>query len=669
MLSWLSCDCYVKNERSIIVTHTNTTMDFSEPHRLRRMLRPLRAKLSAIQLACKTSPSILVEGEATEVGVATVSGNKRRSRSISPDLSEFRKPTQSRYTYKRQKHGHDDGGGSIGIGCNRAFTVDQGVNKLLASLVDIWRELLEKVCCIGNDVAIVDVDDLDVPLQNIDEEEECLWISGAKTNLEKYGIDRTSLGVLAAIQAGLNPPRLEQVYGPKDEDFDIERLADMEETWYYSVPVRYRRYILLGHAASLITASLPIPIIYPRLIQATVEFRGINSSPLVWLFFKAFIEQSPVAKSKSEWIVSYLLAKRTRFELEWIQSITSSVLVKDNCFGDSLESWTWIGWVLFCEDFLNCYDGENDVVLRAFVEFMLKGVRLHVGALDGHLKRESGKSQEKKIVKTKKHKKIVEYSSSFNLLSMASESNLGEFSSEWMFDEDDDVSENDENGDANDDDDEDEEVYGLDQLMARLIDLVPKFPDLNPALNDLLDALESMTSLATLVEFDEVKVTPVLRDLLPLVLFFRPNSFLLQQIRVCQLTEPVATRVATADLVEMGEMLETEKVFEWAAYVFRVVKERMIYSEVEGEDDVYMDLNELDERIRHCELSMTEFVTSTPFSKREPLRAISFFSPQYPSSEDELMHLAFEEEQQLRKKSAKKVVRIPDSQRDELELI
>ncbi|KAF9139994.1 hypothetical protein BGX30_007176 [Mortierella sp. GBA39] len=257
--------------------------------RIFRLLRPLKAKISAIELAIKSAPSY---------GYTTVSANSNNSNSSNNTINgadDNRTATtntidrRERYV-RRSGHSsapHEEQEAAVTRSASAKSGRDLLIKRFQSSLTDVFKELFDKywwrpIC-----------DDYDLPLNS-----PLFQVLSKGIKPSQYTLGMTCAFAVGRVIAGL----------PDDEAVLVDK--------YYSImPESMRRFALLEHAVRMCTSLIPIKDMLKQLAEVCVRYRA--DAQAMHILEHLLVNQDETFQLDYRW--AYIAASRVDSAEAWVK--------------------------------------------------------------------------------------------------------------------------------------------------------------------------------------------------------------------------------------------------------------------------------------------------------------------------------------------------------------
>ncbi|KAG0203726.1 hypothetical protein BGX33_008926 [Mortierella sp. NVP41] len=278
--------------------------------RIHRLLRPLKAKIAAIQIAIKAAPSYGYSSNNTNINNTNTSNNNTNStttrrREPSQDygllaLSQdglqrsntLRARTQQQYYGRPAERSaavrNNAGGTTTAPGASAQSGRELLVGRFQNSLTDMFKELFDKywwqpIC-----------DDYDLPP------------SCSLSKVMSLGINpsRYTLGMSCAFAVG----RI--IAGLSEED------QNLTDKYYHIMPETMRRFALLEHAVGICIALIPIKDMLKPLAEVCVRYRA--DAQAMRILEHLLLNQDETFQLDYRW--AYIVASRAESTDSWIST-------------------------------------------------------------------------------------------------------------------------------------------------------------------------------------------------------------------------------------------------------------------------------------------------------------------------------------------------------------
>ncbi|KAF9543357.1 hypothetical protein EC957_000948 [Mortierella hygrophila] len=265
--------------------------------RIFRLLRPLKAKISAIELAIKSAPSY---------GYTTVSANSNNSNSsnnIINGADDNRTTTtntidrRERYV-RRSGHSsaqHEEQEAAMTKSASAKSGRDLLIKRFQGSLTEVFKELFDKywwrpIC-----------DDYDLPLNS-----SLFQVLSKGIKPSQYTLGMTCAFAVGRVIAGL----------PDDE-------AVLVDKYYSIVPESMRRFALLEHAVRMCTSLIPIKDMLKQLAEVCVRYRA--DAQAMHILEHLLVNQDETFQLDYRW--AYIAASRVDSAEAWVKIWTQKAPV------------------------------------------------------------------------------------------------------------------------------------------------------------------------------------------------------------------------------------------------------------------------------------------------------------------------------------------------------
>ncbi|KAF9132980.1 hypothetical protein BGW39_010873 [Mortierella sp. 14UC] len=285
--------------------------------RIHRLLRPLKAKVKAIQLAIKSAPSYgYTSNTNNNNNNSTTSSNNNNNNNINRTANTNRTSRHERYLNRSgQTHSWEQGESSrsrrertnhyYGRRTTSSAPIFNGdtpatlntsvksgrdllIRRFQHSLTDVFRELIDKnwwqpIC-----------DDYDLPLNSSLSKVMSMGIKPSE-----YSLGMTCAFAVGRFVAGLS----------EDEE-------DLVDRYYNVMPESMRRFALLEHAVGICTSQVPIKDILIPLVEVCARYRA--DAQALRILEHLLMNQDDTFQLDYRW--AYIVASRIASADSWVQT-------------------------------------------------------------------------------------------------------------------------------------------------------------------------------------------------------------------------------------------------------------------------------------------------------------------------------------------------------------